>query len=54
MKALLVRMVVVLAVATSFTVTAEAKPVHVQPVSNVTSTISIATTSSAVGVLAKH
>lgn len=51
LKAVVTRVVVVLAVVTSFTVTAEAKPVTLQSVSNVTS-INITSTASAVGVLA--
>lgn len=54
MKAMVIRAVVALAVVTSFTVTAEAKPVDIQQVSNVTSSISVTSTTSAVGVLAKH
>jgi hypothetical protein len=54
MKAMVIRAVVALAVVTSFTVTAEAKPVDIQQVSNVTSSISVTSTVSAVGVLAKR
>lgn len=53
MKAMVIRTMVALAVVTSFTVTAEAKPVQMEQASNVTS-ISITSTVSAVGVLAQR
>jgi hypothetical protein len=49
MKALVIRAVVVLAIVSGFTVSAEAKPVGMEPAS-----ISITSTVSAVGVLAKR
>ena len=51
MKALVIRVAVVVAVMTSFTVSAEAQTVQMESVSNVTS-ISITSSTSAVGVLA--
>lgn len=53
MKTLVIRTMVALAIVTGSTVMAEAKPVQMETVSNVTS-ISVVSTSSAVGVLAQR